>query len=195
MRDENNTAESMGLLTDIQITRIHKLVEQFAAATLDTQTPHQMCFSISYPLSIHLSNNGFLNSIQRGFVGMTDHYWVNLNYLNGFVVDLTEKQFEQKISHAAINGEFDFEKTYGLWSVPLINNYFDGLQISIENYIKVGIMAATILINDNNFDENNMRYVDVICTAAKRYYGDGLYRLNNVTEFLQFFELNKGRWV
>jgi hypothetical protein len=167
-----------------------------------------MCFTISYPLSIHLKNKGIINSIENsirfGRVGVDEipHYWVSLE--NGFSIDPTARQFKSGLDLDYVHfGEalakkvaYDFESIYTKWSTPLINGWYDlpnqdKLQIPpIEPYIKIGIKASIILLKDNNLDEYNMKYLDCICQASKRLYGENLDNelpnLDNIEIFRQF---------
>lgn len=174
---------------------IKNIAIEFTRNTLSNECPKQMCFTISYPLSIHLKNKGIKNLIKRGFRGIIDHYWIKLDYENGFIIDATARQFDSKLAKVhfgeelATEGGYDSKNTYDLWSDFLINNRIEGTTPDIEMYIKIGIKASIILLKDNNLDDSNMKYLDCICQVSKKFYNEDLSKLpnfDNVEIFRQF---------
>jgi hypothetical protein len=130
---------------------------------------------------------------------MIDHYWISLDYENGFIIDATARQFNSALEYVhfgeklAEEGNYNFKDVYDKWSVPLINNKFNEIILQhemlnvppqnqiqmppIEPYIKIGIRAAIILLRDNKPDNNNKRYLECICQAAKNFYGEDLQKI------------------
>jgi hypothetical protein len=198
MEELHNINSVHDKLTEDQIIEIQKRAIEFTYNTLGKHKPNQMCYTISYPLSIHLTNNNIKNSIKFGRIEEVPHYWINLDYVNGFIIDATAKQFDHDIDYVAVERDCNFQKTYEQWSQLLVHDLFDGLGTSIEPYIRIGVKASIILIRDNKLDNNNMKYIDCICLASKRFYGEDLQKLSNLPnagEFVQFYELNKNRWI
>jgi hypothetical protein len=146
--------------------RISNLAEDFRVKTLNNASPKEMCFTISYPLSLHLINNGIENSMTCGkFIDGRSHYWLTLIDEEKTIIDPTITQFDVYKDKSEVfigkkpeeftvtTGEW-FNESYKKWSTPLLN---DGLiypslpdknlspKIDLKLYVGVNLRAAIIL--------------------------------------------------
>ncbi|HTB52337.1 MAG TPA: hypothetical protein VK718_06140 [Ferruginibacter sp.] len=83
--------------------QIRKLVEAFRKEVIDNECPKGKCFTTCYPLSIHLDNNGFPNSIVQGHFDIITqgHYWLKLNDYD-IIIDPTITQFESESNEPVV---------------------------------------------------------------------------------------------
>ncbi len=162
---------------------IKERVIKFTQNTLGKECCHKMCYAISYPLHIHLSNKEISNSLKAGSVNGIPHYWISLDLPQKLIIDATARQFDPLLDYVHFEKELgeespnDFNKAFIDWSVPLIqyNRIAEELMKParippLETYIKIGVKAALILINDKMLDEKNMNYIKVICQASTNFY-------------------------
>lgn len=72
----------------------------FTKKVLGKHQPHNMCFTVSFPLFLHLNNNDFKNTLRIGtFYGSdpakenVQHFWLMLDDEKLNIIDPTAKQF------------------------------------------------------------------------------------------------------
>ena len=181
--------------------QIKKLAEDFTIETLGSVRPHKMCFTICYPLSEYLINNGIENYIVGGYTNnIQSHFWLKLKENEEIIIDPTAKQVDESLPflhfgispkehnylenyvlrnpHKDVNFNYNFTK----WSEPLLNNKFsseDATRLDIKTYFKIGVKAAIILIND--IEQKNIKvdqrpvvsaYLECICTTKNKHYSN-----------------------
>ena len=82
-----------------KISSFKKLALNFTNRVLDNYKPDNMCFTVSFPLSLHLDNYNFKNTIRAGrfYDGSikdgTPHFWIKLDSEIENIIDPTAKQF------------------------------------------------------------------------------------------------------
>ena len=201
-------------LREVQILNIKKRAIEFTCNTLGSECPNQKCYLISYPLSIHLANNGFLNSVKAGTVnkGKTEarpHYWINLDYKNEFIIDTTARQFNGTLGYVHFGDKLADDEAYYCdvafkeWSDDLMDNFKQRksrnedasllpqhriLTPPIESYIKISIKSAIILIKDKKPDCINKKFVGSVCQASRNFYNENPDKLSNFEDAVKFLQ-------
>jgi hypothetical protein len=174
------------ILTDKQIADIKQRAITFTRNTLGEGESNQMCFTISYPLSIHMCNSGIANSIRRGRIGCVDHYWLELNYENGSIIDPTARQFNKELGYVHFGEEltkpedYDMEQVVKLWSAPLKNNEFDiDPSISLLEMIPKELLVTPLPPQNNSQRPPIETYIHMGLKAAIILIMDNNFDSNN----------------
>lgn len=185
--------------------KLRELVVEFANSMLgtkniDANTTKQKCFAICYPLSLHLENNNYENSLVFGkYKDETDHTWLVLEQAKKTIIDPTYNQFYpdkpfvhigKKPKDYKIFCKDMFTRAYDSWLCTFLNqngrgqDNFKTTGIDWNESLKITIRAAIIL---NNEIENLM--MDVHKSKIKRrLYFHGIFEIlnecqNDLTEF------------
>lgn len=127
--------------SEIEGGRIWELSNTFANQVLGNEKPDNMCFTISYPLSLYLKANRIDNLLTAGnYIDDTSpkngrhHFWIALTKYENIIVDPTIQQFfpQEALVHVGVVPEtyekidftFDqwFDGAYERWRYLLLNN-------------------------------------------------------------------------
>lgn len=139
------------------LDKIFLISKVFTENILGNINPNCKCFTIAYPLSLHLENKGYRNIITNGYFINTPHYWLTLKQQRDTIIDPTIKQFcnnndivylgNKSNNYSFIADEETnpslIEDTYDFWLNPLICNDF-----LINEYLVINIRAAILLHNE-----------------------------------------------
>ena len=119
-----------------------KLALNFTNRVLDNYKPDNMCFTVSFPLSLHLANYNFKNTIRAGrfyddsIKDGTPHFWIKLDSEIENIIDPTAKQFYPNLTEPicfmekpkyyrelsqSLKKEW-FAYSYDKWSKGLLNH-------------------------------------------------------------------------
>lgn len=182
--------------------KILALAEKFVTETLGSIDSQGKCFAISYPLSLHLENNNFKNSIARGYFKdiFHSHFWLILESDNEIIIDPTKKQFYKNAPLVYIGKKPDdyyhvndtafenwIEDVYNSWIIPF--HYPDNFEhLDLITLLEINIKAAIIVNN-----ELEKKEIDISNSLKHRIYFSGIFEiLNNNYEKLTKFESIKG---
>lgn len=153
---------------------IQNLTEDFFSATIAQEQPGGLCFTVAYPLCLHLINNGIDCTMNVGKCEGRAHFWVQLNDETKTIIDITIKQFEfakeypsifiDKLpSEYTVENETDdwFKNSYDAWLAPIYmpSAYQDGpCKLDFDRLYRVNIKSAAFLLNEVrqiNFNETD----------------------------------------
>ncbi|UAY52730.1 hypothetical protein [Ferruginibacter albus] len=164
----------MQQITKEQKSQIKALSKTFTDKTLGNSMLRGNCFTVCYPLSIHLHNNGFRNSLVAGKYNdinyiNTPHYWIKLEDYSKIIVDPTIKQFDENTDaiyvdikprthtvHSVLDKE-QIEGIRGFWIERLLNNgaaYVDTMKkppqglYKIDSLLRINLTAASIILTE-----------------------------------------------
>jgi hypothetical protein len=113
--------------------RLDKLTEEFVTCILSDVQPDKMCFTVCYPLSLHLAYKGYENVMKSGWYDRTPHYIIILKNSEEIIIDPTIQQFDITKSQVLITSlseaeeykdftEFIHKNVLNEWLYPLMNN-------------------------------------------------------------------------
>ena len=169
-----------------QVAEIHKLATDFTKATLREYPQDNMCFTVSYPLSLYLENMGYENQIVCGNYQNenspkkgTPHFWLQLNDSLKTIVDPTIGQFEnyqflvyvgkKPKEFAEIPYKFDewFCGVYQKWKEKLFGyknpiphpEQFNNNSLDPVMLLNVNLNAATMLYSQTKGNNKGSSYV------------------------------------
>lgn len=166
--------------------RLHtqKLAEKFSNDTLGNVAPHGKCFTICYPLALHLRNNNINCEIVTGKFGNTtvDHFWLMLTDDSSIIVDPTIRQFYPDMPSVHVGKKPEdynqcldedwFEQTCDAWIGPFLRKSKDKapseLSLPFKDLLRINLTAATILNNEIEQLENNGCFKP--SSASERYF-------------------------
>lgn len=146
-------------LTKEDRLRIKNLAENFTRSTLGETDPEHMCFTICYPLHLHLMNNGFNNSLSGGTYQNTSHYWLSLEDDDKTIVDPTIRQFNNNEPSVFIGekpkdypdgSKYVFAESYQCWLNGLLGKRSRLPEGFVEKLISVNLKALSILITETD---------------------------------------------
>jgi hypothetical protein len=193
----------MKQLTENDRLEIEKIAIKFTSNTLGNECPKGKCFTICYPLSLHLINNGVENSIRVGKFKDTiiTHFWLNLEDDNETIIDPTIKQFYENMPLVYIGKKpedyhecpkFCFKSWCKTWMERLLNNgsieqppyglpeqiiqQVTKTKLDIKIYLKINYKAAIIL---NSEIEQMTLKKDFIQSDIFKEYFDYIYEVIN----------------
>ena len=143
----------------INLNKISLLSKFFTKTILQNNDSSRKCYTITYPLSLHLENNGFGNLITKGFFNQTPHYWITLNEERNIIIDPTKNQFNKNEDIVYIGNKSDeykfisdeetqptlIEDVYEIWINPFVNNISIKEQMAI---LEINIKAAIFVHNE-----------------------------------------------
>lgn len=179
--------------------KILKLAENFTNDTLGSVDPQGKCFTISFPLSLHLENHGIENSIIPGYfkIASNSHYWLTLENNEEIIIDPTIKQFcenmpsvyfGKKTENYKVEKNEDFEKwidsVYSIWLNPFkFPLEFPHLDIKI--LLEVNIKTAVKINN-----EYEQMKIDINKSLKSKAYFRGIFEIlkihqNELESFLK----------
>ena len=180
-----------------ELEEVLRLAENFRNATLGSVKPNGKCFSLSYPLSLHLENNNLNNYITAGYFKNVSksHFWLTLEKNTEIIVDITKDQFYKKAPKVFIGKkpddyfitEIEFEKlieeVYNAWIIPFkySENFKD---YDIDVLLEINLRAAIIL--NNELDEKKR---DFNISLRSKIYFIGIFEILNIfQDRLEVFE-------
>jgi len=159
-----------------QLLEIHKLATDFTKCILIEYPQDNMCFTVSYPLSLYLENLGYENQIvcgsyqnENSLKNGTPHFWLQLKDKLKTIVDPTIGQFEsthfqvhvgeKPKEYEEIPFEFDewFCGVYQRWKDKLLGDenplyypeQFNNNSLDIVMLLNINLNAATILYSQS----------------------------------------------
>ena len=147
-----------------------QLSRDFTKMTLGNHNPDHMCFTISFPLSLHLDNNAIKNTLRIGtFYGGepskegVQHFWIMLDGEKENIIDPTAKQFYRDMKEAILLGpkpknyceHFEpskewFQHHYETWAKKLLKHDEEEelkkkQRLDIKVLLDINLRAAIIL--------------------------------------------------
>jgi hypothetical protein len=146
-------------LTEEDRLCIKNLAENFTRSTLGETDPEHMCFTICYPLHLHLMNNGFNNSLSGGTYQNTSHYWLDLDDEDKTIVDPTIRQFNKDAPFLFIgkkptdypdDSNYNFDEPYQCWLDGLLGRRPGLPEGFVEKLISINLKALSILITETD---------------------------------------------
>ncbi|MDP1801487.1 MAG: hypothetical protein Q8L81_09055 [Bacteroidota bacterium] len=160
----------------IDINEASLLASAFVKSTLGSYIPDGKCFTVSYPLSIHLENNGFKNSLSTGKFKFgspeqKDHFWIAFEDEDKTIIDPTIKQFFTEMPDLYIGKrptEYTIESTpYESWFKEVYKSWIGNFEfraqlqlLSSQEYfdiiLDINVKAAIIINNDIELKNTNM---------------------------------------
>lgn len=159
-----------------QLLEIHKLTTDFSKSVLGEYSQDNMCFTVSYPLSLYLENFGYENQIVCGnyqneisLKNGTPHFWLQLNDASKTVIDPTFGQFENNLFRVLVGEKpkefeeipFKFDEwfcgVYQRWKDKLLDNenplyypeQFNNKSLDLVMLLNINLNAATILYSQS----------------------------------------------
>lgn len=184
-----------------EIKKILVLAERFTKETLGKKDPKDKCFSISYPLSIHLENNGFKNLITQGFFNDTPHYWLTIENDRNLIIDPTIKQFHKEGPPVFIGYKSNkycyiadentltdwIDDVYKRWIEPF-DKPDESSKIDVDIFLEINIKAAILIYN-----ELEEMKIDINNSEKCKIYFNGIFEiLKNCDIKLKKFEKVRG---
>ncbi len=181
----------MQQLTEENRLQIENLAKNFTTNTLAEEGPEHMCFTICYPLHLHLINNGFDNSIHGEHYYCTTgsglirepHFWLNLEDDKETIVDPTIRQFVddapvvfvgKKSEYYDEDHNYDFCSTYQVWKYMLLNKHPNSSKEFVKSLLSINLKALSILIKETEPQRYSTQsefkmYFDGIRKALRTY--------------------------
>lgn len=182
--------------SDVQ--KLKNITEEFVSYILGDLISDKMCFTVCYPLSLYLTNNGYENIIKSGWYNSIPHYVISLKNSDEIIIDPTIQQFdiiEPQVLITSLQvaeeykdfGEIIFKDVLSEWLYPLMNNGSRKLlprellanltpqvkkkyltPIDIIPLLTISDRAARILQKDTNQSLEIKEYLEIVKTISNR---------------------------
>lgn len=186
------------MVTEHKEKTLKNLSEKFTTDTLGSIDPQGKCFAISYPLSLHLENKKFENSIVPGHFKdeLHPHFWLTIESNKEIIVDPTKKQFCKNAPLVYIGNKPDdyyvrddtvfenwIEAVYTTWLNPFLFPTFN-THLDINALLEINVKAGTIINN-----EFEVMKIDINKSLKSKMYFCGIFKIlntkhqNELTEF------------
>jgi hypothetical protein len=129
--------------------RVFDIATKFTKKTLGSENPKGLCFTICYPLHLHLNLNGFKNSMKAGVVDYNlSHFWISLDTENT-MIDPTARQFDSSKPYVFVGSLPSNYSAYMQPFEPIFQDAYDTWIEAIDKRIlNICHKAAKILSND-----------------------------------------------